>query len=227
MKTKIECPMCGGTSVTLATEQRHINAEDGTELSFRAQYSECASCGEAFYTRRQAKAASRAAVGALRTHNGRLTPAEIKAIRKQFGVTQEKMQRVMKVGKKSFPRWENGTVQQSRAADQLLREFRESPDLFYRMASEAGVNVPRPEIEVLWDEMLTNANKTVFTAVTFTGNVSMQWDKIFAYSGEFVPGRVGWVVREPLAPDYLNTGADQHQSSGSVCPGLLLQTLIA
>ena len=133
------CPKCNNIELTLHEEIRAIRAADGNMLSYSATYTRCIRCGEEFYTKAQSKAASRAATGAIRHHFGLLAPDEIVAIRRQYGVTQVELERVLNLGKKSVVRWEAGTVTQSRSADRLLRELRDSPSMFARLAEQAGV----------------------------------------------------------------------------------------
>jgi putative zinc finger/helix-turn-helix YgiT family protein len=135
------CPRCGGAHLSVHADDRQIRAHDGTMVPYQAQFSRCARCGEEFFTRSQSRAASRAAASAQRRHAKRLLPEELEAIRAMYGVSQVVMERILKFGKKSFARWEAGTVCQSQAADRLLREVRDSPNLFHRLAVEAGVLV--------------------------------------------------------------------------------------
>jgi HTH-type transcriptional regulator / antitoxin MqsA len=154
---KIEtCPVCSNTDFQTSTEERSIRARDGTELPYSAEYSRCTKCGEEFFTRSQSRRASKAAATALRQHAGLLTPAEIVGIRAMYGVTQVELERTLKLGKKSIVRWEAGTVCQSQAADRLLREVRESPALFLRLAKEAGVTLNlEPSSATVWDVVVT------------------------------------------------------------------------
>ena len=56
-----------------------------------------------------------------RSAAGFLTDEEIKEIRKKLGLTQKQMAETLGVGEKNFARYENLSVRQSRAMDNLLR----------------------------------------------------------------------------------------------------------
>lgn len=142
MKKEELCPVCSSTELDVLEDERRIRARDGSEVPYHAQYTVCERCGEEFFTRAQSRAASRAAAAALRVHAGLLTPAEIVAIRAKYQVTQAQFETVLKLGRKTVVRWETGTVTQSKAADQLLREVRASPLMFRRLAEEAEVSLP-------------------------------------------------------------------------------------
>lgn len=141
MRFSVSCPVCGRREFSVIREEREIRAHDGTMLPYSAEYSKCVTCGEEFFSQAQSRAASKAAVSAQRAHAAYLTPYEILAIRKKLGVTQEELQNILKLGKKSVVRWEAGTVCQSRAADQLLRQIAVDSDLLLRLAREAGVKL--------------------------------------------------------------------------------------
>lgn len=53
----------------------------------------------------------------------RLTPAEIKLIRKDAGLNQTEFAKKLKVGIASVKRWEIGSVIQNEAADESIRQF--------------------------------------------------------------------------------------------------------
>ena len=59
--------------------------------------------------------------------DGLLTSQEIKKIRKSLGFTQEVLGELLGGGEKSFARYENGHVTQSRAMDNLLRILNDYP----------------------------------------------------------------------------------------------------
>ena len=60
-------------------------------------------------------------IRAERSAAGFLTDEEIKEIRKKLGLTQRQMAETLGVGEKNFARYENLSVRQSRAMDNLLR----------------------------------------------------------------------------------------------------------
>ncbi|MBI2401571.1 MAG: helix-turn-helix domain-containing protein [Gemmatimonadetes bacterium] len=108
-------------------EERPVSADDGTALSFLDEFSRCQRCATDFYTHDQSLASSRARAGALREHEGLLTPQEIRDIRGQLGYTQAQLEEVLGVGAKTVVRWEKGTVRQSRLADRFLRTLAAYP----------------------------------------------------------------------------------------------------
>jgi transcriptional regulator with XRE-family HTH domain len=55
--------------------------------------------------------------------SNRLTPQEIKAIRKAGGLTQAEFAKRLKVGIASIKRWELGLVIQNESADESIRQF--------------------------------------------------------------------------------------------------------
>ena len=60
-------------------------------------------------------------IRAERSAAGFLTDEKIKEIRKKLGLTQRQMAETLGVGEKNFARYENLSVRQSKAMDNLLR----------------------------------------------------------------------------------------------------------
>jgi len=116
-----------------------VTASDGTPLTYTTEYSRCGECGDEFYTRSQSLAASRARANALRAHENLLGPSEIRAFREKYGLTQEKLERLLGVGAKTVVRWERGTVAQGRAADSLLRILAKLPGALEFLAEQNGL----------------------------------------------------------------------------------------
>lgn len=63
-----------------------------------------------------------------RLNDGFLTDQDIKRIRGKFGLTPKEMAEKLKVGEKNFARYENLSVRQSKAMDNLLRILDKYPD---------------------------------------------------------------------------------------------------
>lgn len=117
---KILCPFCDART-RLVTERRHVEADDGTSLSFTDELFECLGCGERFYTQAQSMDSCRNRAAAMRKYEHLLTPADIIGIRRRYDLTQAALEALLGVGAKTVVRWERGTVCQSRAVDLLLR----------------------------------------------------------------------------------------------------------
>ncbi len=63
-----------------------------------------------------------------RLKEGFLTDKDIKRIRKKLGLTQKEMAEKLGVGEKNFARYENLSVRQSKAMDNLLKILDAYPD---------------------------------------------------------------------------------------------------
>lgn len=59
---------------------------------------------------------------------GLLTPEEIRAARERLGLSQQELQRLLRLGGNSLSRWENGHVYQSGSMDTLLRIIFDVPE---------------------------------------------------------------------------------------------------
>ncbi|MBI5102672.1 MAG: type II toxin-antitoxin system MqsA family antitoxin [Nitrospirae bacterium] len=72
-----------------------------------------------------------------RVVDGFLTDEDIKAIRKKLGLTQREMAKKLGVGEKNFARYENLSVRQNKAMDNLLRILDVYPEAL-RVLEEIG-----------------------------------------------------------------------------------------
>jgi len=77
-----------------------------------------------------------------RTVDGFLTDEDIRRIRKKFGLTQKEMAGKLGVGAKNFARYENLSIRQNRAMDNLLRILDVYPEAL-KVLEERGENCPR------------------------------------------------------------------------------------
>jgi HTH-type transcriptional regulator/antitoxin MqsA len=67
------------------------------------------------------------AVAQIRAEEGLLTPDDIRRIRGKYGLSQARLEALLRTGPKTVVRWERGTVFQSAAADTLLRLLDQDP----------------------------------------------------------------------------------------------------
>lgn len=96
----------------------------------------CDKCAEDFVSPKTLKESEKALTDFRRKVDGLLTSDEIKAIRKKLGKTQKELAEMLEVGEKTFARYENGQVTQSRAMDFTLRALNMHPYLLHKITSE-------------------------------------------------------------------------------------------
>jgi putative zinc finger/helix-turn-helix YgiT family protein len=117
------CLLCEEGVATLSYEEQAFHygpEEDGIELHATVPVWTCAECDEQ-YLGEEAEEIRHAAVCAWL---GRLNPAEIKAIRVDFGMLQDDFAKLTGFGIASIKRWESGAQIQTDSADKHLRLLR-------------------------------------------------------------------------------------------------------
>jgi HTH-type transcriptional regulator/antitoxin MqsA len=135
----ITCYACGA-ECPLVTEMREIRI--GRRVAqVEDVFYRCPACEEEFYLGGMGDDTLRRAAAEIRAKDGLLSPDEIVAVRKNYGLTQAAMERLIGAGKKTVVRWERGTIPQSRTADTLLRVLRDHPDVVAALAEERGVRL--------------------------------------------------------------------------------------
>ncbi len=122
------CIECGQDQIVpLATDFTITVKHDGRPYDLRIPNLEiptCRNCGEQVFTGPEDDRIT----AALREQIGLLMPEEIQRHRKQLKLSQQELAEHLGVAKETISRWESGAVIQSRAMDNLLRLFFESPE---------------------------------------------------------------------------------------------------
>ena len=114
------CDLCETTNlrVELVRDPFIYGAgEEAVELSADVRVHTCSNCGDS-YTGPDAEVAYHEAVC---RHLGILTPDEIRAMRKGYGLTRAEFAHLTGFGNATLGRWERGEVTQNRSADRYLR----------------------------------------------------------------------------------------------------------
>ena len=119
------CYSCGSGHMRISSETQQFAYRDGERdvlLTVVLPIEHCESCGESFVGA-DAEIAQHAAVC---HYLGRLTPAEIRELRKSLRMNQADFAAKVGVGTASIKRWEAGNLIQSASMDRLLRSVIES-----------------------------------------------------------------------------------------------------
>lgn len=95
----------------------------------------CDKCTEEFVSPKTMKESEKTLTDFRRKVDGLLTSDEIKTVRKKLGKTQKELAEMLEVGEKTFARYENGQVTQSRAMDFTLRALDMHPNLLNTIKS--------------------------------------------------------------------------------------------
>jgi HTH-type transcriptional regulator / antitoxin MqsA len=118
------CPDCGSRLVKHL--ERHEYEYRGKTFGIDAVILSCSSCGKEINNTKQfAQQKKRIELAA----DGYLTDKEILAIRTKFGLTQVEFAKKLGVAEKTFARYENLSVRQSKCMDHLLRILDKHPEM--------------------------------------------------------------------------------------------------
>ena len=117
-----QCAVCGEGTATWSMQEQAIPYGTGSGaviLVAEVPVWSCADC-EVEYLANGAEALRHEAVC---RHLGRLTPADIRRVRNQAGLTQAGFAEALNVGLASVKRWESGAVLPNASMNRLLKEF--------------------------------------------------------------------------------------------------------
>lgn len=114
------CAQCGAEAVD-TTEHRHTfrygAGEAAVDLTVDLPVRRCRKCGFEFLDRES----ERIKLEAICEHLGVLSPSGIRRIRERYGMTQAEFAEVTGLGTATLVRWENGSMNHTRAYDRYVR----------------------------------------------------------------------------------------------------------
>lgn len=119
-----ECPACGEVGATVRFDSEkfpYMHGKDQVILEARVPVWKCDACGTEFTDDR----AEEIRHDTVCRYLGRLTPAELRAIREQYDLSQQEWAARTGFGAASIKRWETGNLIQEKAADNYLRLLRQ------------------------------------------------------------------------------------------------------
>jgi putative zinc finger/helix-turn-helix YgiT family protein len=122
-----KCPECGKGQLIAQTRTEEFDFDlDGETIKVRAEnvpVEKCDECGEVM----SGPAAAKVRHEAICRAAGLLTPAEIKALRDQFGWSQQYLADLTDFGVATISRWERGRLLQNRSNNKILQAIRDCP----------------------------------------------------------------------------------------------------
>lgn len=131
------CAQCGAQTVE-TVEQRHTfrygSGESAADLTVELPVRRCTACGFEFLDQQSEEIKLEAICEHLRV----LSPAGIRRIRTRHGMTQAEFAEVTGLGTASLVRWENGSMNHTRAYDRYIRLL-DSPNVMRRLKRLAGL----------------------------------------------------------------------------------------
>lgn len=101
----------------------------------------CERCAAEYYTGEQADEHQKKVDAQKRAAFNPMTPDEIRALRAQADLSQNKLEEVMGLGSNTVQRWERGVAVPSRVVDNLLRLASRDPSVLPFLAERAGVTL--------------------------------------------------------------------------------------
>ena len=138
MENKALCAICGEGHIT--AQVRTVETEyKGTKALLPVHYQLCDTCTSDYAGMAESKLNKRIVMAFRKQVDGLLTGDEITALRKQYKITQAQAAQLFGGGPVAFSKYENDDVAQSEAMDTLLRLVRRSPEAFWALVEEKGL----------------------------------------------------------------------------------------
>lgn len=145
------CPVCEIGKLEVCQEDVAFEYKGvKTVISGRTVFT-CQECKESFFDPKEQREIEKLLTDERRKIDGLLTSQEIKRIRQQFKMTQVEFARILRVGEKTFARYESGQASQGYAMDNLLRILHDFPETIKAL----DPSCPSPRIERRPDEAVS------------------------------------------------------------------------
>lgn len=146
----MKCLECGGEMIRSLDPIQTVFKGDELQIE-SVEHWKCEQCGELEYESADLDVLDGAENEAYRKLHNLLSPKEIKAIRKRYGLTQAQFEELLGVATPTVSRWETGSVIQTKVADNLMRAIREFPEVPQALAKNAGIALPETGIQIASD----------------------------------------------------------------------------
>jgi HTH-type transcriptional regulator/antitoxin MqsA len=143
MSDKKLCPLCGEGHLTPHTDDMVIE-HGGQQGTVMLRFAECDACGSEITGDADSRANKRAVLAFRKSVDGLLTGTEIRALREQYGITQDQAARLFGGGPKAFSKYETDDVAHSDAMNTLLRLVRQSEDTFWELVALKDMTAELP-----------------------------------------------------------------------------------
>lgn len=140
MTDKLLCPQCEKGQLAASTWDDDFRHGDGTIHVDGLECYVCDQCGADPVFTDQIRRNQRRIADAKRRVDKMLVSEEIRALREQFGLTQQDAAVLFGGGANAFSKYERGDVTQSVAMDRLLKLVRVCPFLLPVLQEMAGMN---------------------------------------------------------------------------------------
>ena len=156
LNDSVQCPNCGHADVkTTVTEDAFTYGEGPSAVNLTATVPlrTCLKCGFQFLD----AAAEDAQHEAVCRHLGVMTPSQMQALRRKYGLSRVSFAQITKLGEATIARWERGEFIQNAAYDQLLylltfeenfNRLRDRNDDRHRPHSSSSTNTSPPRLRV-------------------------------------------------------------------------------
>ncbi|WP_395505776.1 type II toxin-antitoxin system MqsA family antitoxin [Ectopseudomonas hydrolytica] len=129
MKTLEICPVCCEGTLQEYTFGGTLSYKNYTICIHTFESSKCDVCGSSVATHAQTKKNKLTNINYQRSLDGLLTTHDIVRIRKKLGLNQKQASEIIGGGGIAFSKYENGTLRQTVAMDNLLRALDKNPKL--------------------------------------------------------------------------------------------------
>lgn len=141
------CPICNEGNLCVKEEREEFQYKGKTFYIENFPVLACESCGEKFLNESKMKPIEKEIKKQHKIIDNLLSSEEIKEIRHLLGLSKKDLSNLLGGGEKGFSRYENGSINQSKSMDNLLRLLKQYPYLLDCLGKN---NQPMKKHEYKW-----------------------------------------------------------------------------
>lgn len=139
------CPVCGAGHLTSQSIAEEITYKGVTKV-YEHVFSVCNVCQVDQVGAEEMRMNKRSVIRLKKAIDGLLAGDEIRAIRKDWRITQDEASLIFGGGPKAFSKYETDDVVQSESMDKLIRTAAKFPQVFSDLCTTAKVTPTAPEM---------------------------------------------------------------------------------
>jgi putative zinc finger/helix-turn-helix YgiT family protein len=175
------CPVCEDERTIEIDTRKETQTIKNQQISAEIEYSKCRECGSEFSTAEQMKKNLEKFRQVYREKNDIVTPAEIKSLREEYGVSQKTLAKILDFGQLTINSYEQGSIP-SGAHNNLFKLIRD-PDNFLKLLEDSRERLTRTQVNKIDSHLNSMQKQLSFESIIYSHEVRELVNKESEYNG--------------------------------------------
>lgn len=181
MVNKAVCPVCEEMKLVEIGEKEETTTIKGQEITAYVENLKCTECGEEFVTSDQMERNTERFRRVYRRKKDIISPQKIRSLRKEYGVSQKTLARILDFGELTINSYEQGSIP-SGAHNNLLKLIQD-PENFKRLLEERRDRLSNTQLKKINAYLLQLEDNLSFDKIIYSHYVKEQVNTESEYNG--------------------------------------------